>query len=133
MSHGKRAVLLALTLAVAFAFPAASAGKKKAAPSGGSPPIDEIVRATNDSPAGPLFLGYTIEDRSAYMKINPRAWGRMSRTDRRQIMDQMAGLRTWGEADLLNAWFYVGATQLGRVKKSGGGWVFVPGDGWSDQ
>jgi hypothetical protein len=103
---------------------------KKAPPkSGGSPPIDRLVGSLSESPLGPFFLGYKIEAGSAYMQVNPRAWRPLSKADKREIMDMMAANPAWREAGLINAWFYVGASQIGRVANG----KFKPGSAWADQ
>lgn len=120
------AFLLAVLLAPALL----GAPPKKAPPkSGGSPPVDRLVASLSDSPLGPFFLGYKIEDGSAYMQVNPRAWRPLSRADKREIMDMMAAHGAWKEARLINAWFYVGASQIGRVANG----TFKPGSAWADQ
>lgn len=122
--------LVTLLLAVLLA-PALLAAPPKKAPakSGGSPPVDQLVESVSDSPLGPLFLGYKIEDGSAYMQLNPRAWNPLKRSDKREIMDMMAVHKAWKEAGLINAWFYVGASQIGRVANG----TFKPGSAWADQ
>jgi len=92
-------------------------------------PVDRLTKRVGDSPAGPLFLGYKIEDRSAYMQVNPQVWSVLSRSDRRQIMDMLARQPEWAQAGLINAWFFVGASQLGRVANG----TFKPGPAWADQ
>lgn len=103
--------------------------KKATTKSGGSPPVDRLVESLSDSPLGPFFLGYKIEDGSAYMQVNPRAWRPLKKADKREIMDMMAAHSAWKEAGLINAWFYVGASQIGRVANG----KFKPGSAWADQ
>ena len=124
----RRLVTFALLLLFAPALLGAAPKKAPGKP-GGSPPVDRLVASLSGSPLGPFFLGYRIEGGSAYMQVNPRAWRPLSKADKREIMDMMAAHSAWKEAGLINAWFYVGASQIGRVANG----KFKPGSAWADQ
>ncbi len=109
-------ILSRITAAICFALIAATANAVTLAE------LKEKLKFENQ----PLILSYTIQSNSAYVQLNPRMWNQFSASQQRQLCDQFVASNFVADMKLLNAWFRVGATDIGHIKPGLGGFSWVP-------
>lgn len=73
-----------------------------------------------------LILSFEIRSNSAYVQLNPSMWNRFTEGQQRQLCDHFVQSNFVADMKLLNAWFLVGATNIGHIKPGLGGYTWVP-------